>query len=77
MKKREVLLAKKNGVLERVYADEIAARIKTRYTISDEISLLRQRDEKPEEFQEYFAFVEGVKADVKALISEYLGEEYK
>lgn len=46
--------------------EEIDKVISTRYPISEQIAILRQRDTKPEEFQEFFAFAEQVKASVKA-----------
>lgn len=42
--------------------------IRCRYSISDELALLRQRDSKPEEFAEYNAFVEACKAEAKTLL---------
>lgn len=76
MKKRDIILAQKNGVLNRVYADEVSRRVAERYTISDEIALIRQREEKADEYQEYFNFVEGVKTEVKNIISGFLGTEF-
>lgn len=58
------ILAKKEGVWEQVRAEEINALIRERYSISDELAILRQRDTKPEEFAEYNAFVEECKAKV-------------
>ena len=43
------------------YDEAVEAEIHKRYTIGQELSIQRQRDEKPEEFAEYFAFAEGVK----------------
>ena len=45
-------------------AAAISSRIRTRYTVDDEIAILRQRDSKPEEFARYNAFVESIKADI-------------
>lgn len=47
------------------YKDRIIARIREFYSIDDEIALLRQRDTKPEEFAEYNAFAEQIKAEEK------------
>lgn len=49
------------------YAERVANRIRERYTIDDELALHRQRDKKPEEFAEYDAFVENIKAEEKAV----------
>ena len=48
------------------YEERVVMRIRERYSIDDEIALLRQRDTKPEEFAEYNDYVEQVKAEEKA-----------
>jgi hypothetical protein len=48
------------------YKEEVVARIRAVYSIDDEIAILRQRDVKPDEFAEYYAFVEQCKAEIKA-----------
>lgn len=52
----------------------IIAKIRQRYSIDDELAILRQRDTKPTEFEEYFEFVEQTKKEVKESpsISGYL-----
>ena len=47
------------------YEQRVVNRIRQRYSVDDEIALLRQRDSKPEEFAEYNAFVEQIKAEEK------------
>lgn len=47
------------------YDDAVHAKIRERYTDSQEFAILRQRDEKPEEYAEYFAYCEECKAYVK------------
>ena len=44
----------------------IISKIREVYSVDDEIAILRQRDSKPEEFQEYYDFVEQCKAEAKA-----------
>lgn len=44
----------------------IAMIINGQYSISDQIAILRQKDEKPEEYAAFYAFAEDVKAKVKA-----------
>jgi hypothetical protein len=44
----------------------IVNKIREVYSIDDEIAILRQRESKPEEFQEYFNFVEQCKIEAKA-----------
>ena len=45
------------------YKDRIIHRIREVYSIDDELAILRQRDTKPEEFEQYNAFVEQIKAE--------------
>ena len=47
------------------YKERVISRIRTIYSVDDEIAILRQRDSKPEEFAEYNAFVERIKAEEK------------
>ena len=44
--------------------EAIVSAIRVKYSVDDEIAILRQRDTKPREFQEYFDFVEGIKAAI-------------
>lgn len=45
------------------YDERVEARIRERYTLGQELSIQRQRDTKPEEFAEYFAFCEKIKSE--------------
>lgn len=47
------------------YKESIISAIREKYSVDDEIAILRQRDTKPEEFEEYFKFVEDVKENLK------------
>lgn len=47
------------------YGEAVHAEIRKRYTESQEFALLRQKDEKPEEYAEYFAYCESCKLYVK------------
>ena len=47
------------------YGEAINAEIRKRYTESQEFAILRQRDEKPEEYAEYYKYCEECKAFVK------------
>lgn len=51
------------------YGREIEKKIRERYSISDEIAILRQRDSKPEEFEAYNAYAESCKESVKTELS--------
>ena len=63
-------LARKNRDVEpdswdKLYESEIIRKIRNRYTVNQELAILRQRDTKPEEFAEYNDFVEKCKKKVK------------
>ena len=45
------------------YEQRVVNRIREKYSIDDELAILRQRDTKPVEFAEYNAYVEKVKAE--------------
>ena len=65
-----VKLARKNKEVDaeswdRLYEAEIIRKIRKRYSLNQELALLRQRDTKPEEFAEYNAYVEQCKSEVK------------
>ena len=47
------------------YGEAVDAQIRKRYSVSQEFAILRQKDEKPEEYAEYFAYCEECKAYVK------------
>lgn len=49
----------------------IALIINSKYTISDQIALLRQKDVKPEEYQQFYDFAEEIKAKVTAEYEAY------
>ena len=48
------------------YEAEVERLIRRRYTVSQELALLRQRESKPEEFAEYDAYAEACKAEARA-----------
>lgn len=51
---------------DKLYEDCIVRKIRAKYTVNQELAILRQRDTKADEFNEYNAFVEQCKAEVKA-----------
>jgi hypothetical protein len=51
------------------YDEAVDAEIRKRYGISQEFAILRQKDEKPEEYAEYFAYCEECKNHVKVRMS--------
>ena len=48
------------------YPQLVENKIRTKYSVSAELAILRQRETKPEEFAEYNAFCEASKAAAKA-----------
>lgn len=47
------------------YEEQVVAKIRERYSVDDELAILRQRDTKPDEFEAYNEYAEQCKADVK------------
>lgn len=66
MESYKIELAKKNSTQSRLYPDLVSEYIRKKYSINAELAILRQRDEKPEEFAEYNAYAEKCKAEAKA-----------
>ena len=52
------------------YETKIVNLIRKKYSINQELAILRQRDTKPEEFAEYHKYVEKCKAEVKSELKE-------
>ena len=52
-------------VPEMPYNERVNALIRQRYSLSEELAVLRQRDTKPAEYSEYFAYAEACKAKAK------------
>lgn len=50
------------------YGELVERLIRKKYTVSAELAILRQRDEKPEEFAEYNAYAEQCKAEAKKIL---------
>ena len=57
------------------YPKVVDSLIRERYSVSDEIALLRQRDAKAEDFAEYNQFCEQCKAKARPVFSESNGGE--
>ncbi|MBQ2614733.1 MAG: hypothetical protein IJB80_05350 [Clostridia bacterium] len=57
------------------YKERIINRIRAVYSVDDELAILRQRDTKPEEFAEYHAFVERIKAEERETEESGVAEE--
>lgn len=50
------------------YNEEVNSMIRQRYSLSEELAILRQRDVKPEEFAAYNEYAEKCKSKVKAMM---------
>ena len=48
------------------YDEAVDAEIRKQYTVSQEFAILRQRDEKPDEYATYYAYCEQCKELVKS-----------
>ena len=51
--------------VEPTYGERVDALIRQRYTLSEELSLLRQKNVKAQEYQDYFNYCEECKLKVK------------
>ena len=49
------------------YEQRIVNRIREKYSIDDELAILRQRDTKPDEFIAYNEYVEAIKTEEKGV----------
>ena len=58
--------ARKQAIANDEYENKIVALIRQKYNINQELAILRQRDTKPEEYQEYYNYVEQCKAEAKS-----------
>lgn len=55
------------------YENLVELLIRQKYSVSDELALLRQKDSKKVEYDDYFAYVESCKSQAKEFISEREG----
>ena len=58
-------LSEANGITDAKYRERVGQLIREKYSLSDELAILRQRDEKPEEFAAYHEYAEACKAQAK------------
>ena len=61
----EKRIIEKNGTLSRVYGDLVNEKIRRRYSLSEELSLLHFRGKHPEEDEAYDTYVQQCKAEAK------------
>lgn len=67
----EAQTAEREYWLTTPYDDAVDAEIRKRYSVSQEFAILRQRDEKPEEYATYYAYCEECKRHVREEMSKY------
>ena len=65
MNDQKRLLMQKCGLESAYYGDRVNALVRERYSLSEELSLLRRRDENPEAFAAYCAYAEACKAQAR------------
>lgn len=53
------------GAWNRLYENLVVKKIREKYSVNQELAIIRQKDTKPEEFAEYSNYVEQCKAAVK------------
>lgn len=58
----------KEGVPAVSYDELVSAIIRTKYSMDAELAILRQRDEKPEDFKAYNTWAENAKTTARALL---------
>ena len=66
--KRLILYFKLKAYKEKQYPVIVSQYIRLRYSIDDEFAILRQRDTKPDEYEEYNSYCEECKARAKAIV---------
>ena len=57
------------------YEDEVNNLVREKYSLSEELSLLRQKESKADEYQVYYDYVESCKTAAKDKVKEY--EEWR
>ena len=51
----------------RLYSEKVVSLIREKYSLDEELALERQRDSKPQEFSEYYAYCEACKQKAKQI----------
>lgn len=68
LKNGEYVLDNEEQVISEIeipYEEKVVSLIRQRYSLDEELAIQRQRDTKPEEFNEYFAYCEVCKQRAK------------
>ncbi len=72
MTKIQRILSRLNGTREKEYGALVNRKIRARYSLSEELSILRKKEDDPDAFAAYHSFAEACKKEAKA---EIYGEE--
>lgn len=64
---KKIVTAKVQKSEYKDYPDAVVKMIREKYTVDDELSILRQKDIKAEQFTEYFNFVEECKRKARLI----------
>lgn len=75
MDKFKIKLAKLNGTAARLYPKLVAELISRKYEPEDELALLRQKDDKPEEFAAYYSYAEACKREARDILGLASGRD--
>lgn len=51
----------------RSYSEKVVSLIREKYSLDEELAIQRQRDSKPQEFSEYYAYCEACKQKAKQI----------
>ena len=62
----EMPVEEEQPIPEMTYEQQVVVKIRERYSVDDELAILRQRDTKPDEFDAYNAYAEACKMSVKS-----------
>lgn len=65
---KKINLAKRAGLQKDLYPDLIVYFIRQKYSVDDEFALERQKDRKPNEYEQYDTYCENAKAYAKELL---------
>lgn len=66
----EIPIEEEQPIPEMTYEEQVVAKIRERYSIDDELAILRQRGTKAEEFEAYNAYAESCKEEARLLIEK-------
>lgn len=66
----EMPIEEEHLIPEMTYEEQVVAKIRERYSVDDELAILRQRDTKPDEFEAYNAYAESCKEEARLLIEK-------